>query len=381
MYITRSKLCLLCITEVMAVKIFKFFNRAVSVITAGCIAACAFAAVSFSAGAAVTIDDGDFRYSYSNGAWQLFEYIGEGGAVTLPQSFNGLPVNEICERCFVYSDVTSVTVPEGYVKIGNNAFSGCAELKEVSLPSSVSSLGMYAFAQSGIESADLSALGIDRVSAYLFSGCGSLETVLLPDGIETIGTGAFLDSGITQIDVPDGVITIGKDAFSGTSALESVTLPSTLVSLGNGCFEYSAVSNIELPESLETIGTDAFRNATTLESLYIPESVTSIGANALFPMSVQSTIEVTCFSNTYAETYCYENFVMNYNAIEKVMGDVNLDGVVTIDDATEVQRYIAMLGSISQPGRVVADVNYNGIIEINDATQIQRFLARYIEYL
>lgn len=58
-----------------------------------------------------------------------------------------------------------------------------------------------------------------------------------------------------------------------------------------------------------------------------------------------------------------------------LLGDVNCDGRVSINDATSIQRRIARLsesGSFSEPA---ADVNGSGGIAIDDATLIQMYLA------
>ena len=58
-------------------------------------------------------------------------------------------------------------------------------------------------------------------------------------------------------------------------------------------------------------------------------------------------------------------------------GDVNLDGVISIDDATCVQLHAAEKMRIKNT--VAADVNGDGEINIIDATYIQRYLADFIE--
>ena len=56
-------------------------------------------------------------------------------------------------------------------------------------------------------------------------------------------------------------------------------------------------------------------------------------------------------------------------------GDVNLDGDVTISDATLVQKYIAELVELDELQLELADVNGDGEINISDATYIQKMIA------
>ena len=73
-----------------------------------------------------------------------------------------------------------------------------------------------------------------------------------------------------------------------------------------------------------------------------------------------------------------------------VIGDVNSDGTVTIDDATLLQRFLCeFLGSDNR--RLIetadikmfaqADVTRDGKLDVRDLTMVQRFLAHYISKL
>lgn len=62
-----------------------------------------------------------------------------------------------------------------------------------------------------------------------------------------------------------------------------------------------------------------------------------------------------------------------------LLGDVNMDGAVSITDATEVQKAIAGLLSLNEYQNKLADVNKDGSVSIIDATQIQKFIAGLID--
>lgn len=55
------------------------------------------------------------------------------------------------------------------------------------------------------------------------------------------------------------------------------------------------------------------------------------------------------------------------------IGDVNLDGVVNVNDATEIQKYGVELVSFNALQLSLADFNKDGSVTISDATEIQRF--------
>lgn len=60
---------------------------------------------------------------------------------------------------------------------------------------------------------------------------------------------------------------------------------------------------------------------------------------------------------------------------EVVNGDVNGDGVVTIADATLIQKYLANIISFSAEQIAAADTNRNGTIDVTDVTKIQMSLV------
>ena len=55
------------------------------------------------------------------------------------------------------------------------------------------------------------------------------------------------------------------------------------------------------------------------------------------------------------------------------LGDVNLDGVVDIKDATEIQKYGVEIVSLNELQLSLADFNKDGSVTVSDATEIQRF--------
>ncbi len=58
-----------------------------------------------------------------------------------------------------------------------------------------------------------------------------------------------------------------------------------------------------------------------------------------------------------------------------ILGDADLDGSVTILDATHIQRYLADLTTLSAAEKLTADADEDGDVTIMDATAIQRWLA------
>ena len=59
-------------------------------------------------------------------------------------------------------------------------------------------------------------------------------------------------------------------------------------------------------------------------------------------------------------------------------GDTDLDGIVTILDATRIQRAAAMMTTLDADMSARADVDCDGYLSVLDATRIQRIIARLV---
>ena len=60
---------------------------------------------------------------------------------------------------------------------------------------------------------------------------------------------------------------------------------------------------------------------------------------------------------------------------EYEIGDVDLNGIVNVNDATLIQYYAVSIKELSDYQLSLADVNGDGVVNVLDATQIQRILV------
>ncbi|MBQ7133053.1 MAG: hypothetical protein IJO20_01005 [Ruminococcus sp.] len=87
------------------------------------------------------------------------------------------------------------------------------------------------------------------------------------------------------------------------------------------------------------------------------------------------------YPNQAGHTYIKDQLI---NALDiemaktAIIGDVTLDGEVSVFDATEIQRYVAKLSDLSDEQLKLADVDFNGIVNVVDATIVQRYVANII---
>ena len=109
-----------------------------------------------------------------------------------------------------------------------------------------------------------------------------IKSVVLPDGLKSIGAYAFYCAyGLTEIDIPEGVETIGQEAFE-YSNLNGIVLPKSLITLREyAFFSCPYLTSVTMQEGLETIGYFAF-GCTLIESFRIPKTVKYIGSHPVY---------------------------------------------------------------------------------------------------
>lgn len=84
----------------------------------------------------------------NNGAITITGYTGPGGAVTIPGTFNDLPVTSIGSNAFLNTSITGVTIPDTdtVTNIDFQAFAFCSCLVGIALPTALPAWGTCASA-------------------------------------------------------------------------------------------------------------------------------------------------------------------------------------------------------------------------------------------
>lgn len=169
--------------------------------------------------------------------------------LTIPSTIGGVTVTAIADNAFAGYGLTSLSLPNSLLSIGNYAFVANS-ISSLSLGNSLTTIGNGAF-QSNL-----------------------ISTLTIPDSVQSIGDMAFMLNQLTSVTIGNGIKTIGTSAFMNNQ-ISSLSLGSKVATIKSQAFMYNKLTNITLPQSVTTIGYGAFAQ-NQLGPLTIPAGATSI---------------------------------------------------------------------------------------------------------
>lgn len=183
--------------------------------------------------------------------------------------------------CLNSVNLCEVVLGDSVTEIGYRAFSGCMNLKEISIPAKVGVIGAEAFSGSGLTSVSLPA-AMTVIAERTFINCTYLKEMAIPYGVSSIGYMAFYRcSSLVSVTIPDSVMSIADEAFCGCSSIEYVKLPQYITRIGYSTFSGCvSLKDVNIPEGVAAIDGLAFLDCRSLEDIELPESLRSIVGNA-----------------------------------------------------------------------------------------------------
>ena len=151
-------------------------------------------------------------------------------------------ITAINNGAFLNSGLEAITLPESLEGIGQSVFSG-TQLKEITIPANVEGLGSSAFCSCDagtmpLEKVIFNGSKIMQIEPYTFKNCVNLKEITLPESLTIIDYSAFFGcSSLTKVVIPDNVFEIGKTAFLGCTSLTEATIGRSVRSIGEKCFD------------------------------------------------------------------------------------------------------------------------------------------------
>lgn len=213
---------------------------------------------------------------------------------------------------YLFSECTGlkvVTIPETVTTVGVNAFADCTNLIEINIPDTVKNLGRSAF--SGCTSIEKAHIPEDwtEIPSGTFNGCISLKEVNLPKALLKIGSSAFEEcDALVEVTFPDKLQSIEERGYYGCSALKKVMFPEQndgMIIIGNRVFgKCEMLTDMSLSENVSKIGTNVFEYCTSLEKITLPDSLQSLGGYAFQYCDVLTDVDLGA-GLTEIPQYCF----------------------------------------------------------------------------
>lgn len=246
------------------------------------------------------------------------------GAVVIPSQVNyeGRAYDVVGIEAYAFSqsqNLKSVSIPQSVETIGKYAFAACKGLEEVTFAGtpSVRNIGGQAFLLCKRLKAIEIPASVVTIGKYAFEMCESLASVTYADGskVALIDDYVFCHTGLTEFSVPRSVTEINPVAFCSNPGITEFVLPSQVtriseqnpfcyntqvthmsVEKGNAVYDsrgdcnaivetatntlVSGCKTSVIPASVTAIGRSAFNHCTDLTDAALPATIRGIGKYA-----------------------------------------------------------------------------------------------------
>lgn len=198
-----------------------------------------------------------------------------------------------------------VVVPEGVTQILPDAFRGHAEIRSISLPSTLESLGKRAFYKcTGLEAIEVPD-GVFEIGTACFSKCSSLRSVALPDALLRLEERTFEQcASLEELSGAGEVDEVGENAFAGCKRLAAVPFMANLKTVAHAAFKgCESLREVDVPR-VSFIGSEAFSGCRGLRRVALPDPIAEVGKNAFMGCRSLQVIEgLELYVKTYADAF------------------------------------------------------------------------------
>ena len=313
-------------------------------------------------------------------------------------------------------DITEVVVEEGVISIGDGAFGPFddgftlyrkppiySKLTKLTLPSSVKSIGSYAFYKTALTSVTLPE-GLEFIDDAAFAYTPLSGNLNSPQTLNEIDSYAFRSTNISSINLHEGM-TLGGGAFRNCNYIKEVTIPSSIHfratptsnaprpncgfaqcdSLEKVIIQGGGESWVSLSTKENAIGEDLFFQCPLLKEVEIETEDIEYVSSATFDMTNNPTFKVYKGSTT-EQTLKDAGYLTAENTVYYDVDTTELED--TIAKAKDIDTSKYTMESVSQFKKVLAEAQallkqeyplpskVNGTIKsLNDviATLVEKF--------
>lgn len=219
-------------------------------------------------------------------------------------------ITTIGDDAFSYNtSLTSIKIPNTVTSIGKRAFQGCTNLTSIEIPDTVTYIGDYCFSGCNrLQKIKLSKK-IQTINQRLLQGCSSLTEIEITEGVKSIGYAAFSScSKLTTITLPASLTSLSGAALARLNRLTEIKIAD-----GNNSFKFEngillskdgktmymallTLTEINVPNGVVSIVGDTLSGSSATK-IILPDTVSSNLSGTVFNgMNKLSTIELSSTS-------------------------------------------------------------------------------------
>ena len=202
----------------------------------------------------------------------------------------------------------------------------------------VSNMGAYSgdvFIPSEVVS-DAVKYKVTRINGYAFYYCSKMTSVSIPQSVTSIGLYAFSRSGLASVTIPSSVTSLGRYAFAQCSGLKSVSIPHGITSIEDYVFEdcnnlISVTIEATTPYTIKKSTFTNRKNAT----LHVPKGSKTAFEAADIWNEFKEIVEIPIieFADAKVKALCVANWDANND------GEVSVTEAAAVDDLGDVFNY------------------------------------------
>lgn len=213
--------------------------------------------------------------------------------------------------------------------------SGLKQLKSVSIPPTIKSIGYMAFDGSGI--CDIYINDLESWCMISFDGDGAnplchasyyynhsnlivngkrVVDLIIPDGVTKINDYAFNGAGFKSIIIPKSVVSIGKASFQNCDSIFTIDIPEGTTTIGDFAFDMcSNLKSVNIANTVKLIKLGAFWRCNNLKEITIGNGITDIEGVAFG--SCPQLENIYCYAQVppNAKDNTFENSMIEYSTL------------------------------------------------------------------
>ena len=278
-------------------------------------------------------------------------------SVTIPANWKTIPEGLFCE-CDRLATVLFENGSQLEI-IGENAFSGCIALTQITLPDSLKEIRFGAFMDCSKLSGTFNLPNVEVFGSYVFAGTkitaieapkattldeyafiamrSLIKVVLGP--VTSMGDGIFLD--IQRNAITGETSLVGNSSIQSVELLDGATVIGTyFLALGSGT---GHLTEVILPSSIKTIGEFAFLGRSELTSINL-EGVKAVGEQAFMGCDKLANVDLSTIETIGLAAFAFTQSLKEANlASAKEIGGSAFEGsgieTLTLSDIVSIDSF------------------------------------------